>query len=74
MRRLSIHNIAALVASTLGSGAPEGMNIVDRWPVAVAARATPCAWFPALAATTAHPSANREMAMYAPRTLYDPVP
>ncbi len=42
----------ALVAATFGSGAPTGMNTVDCAPSMPAAKATPCAWLPALAATT----------------------
>ena len=40
------------VAATLGRGAPTGMKTVERTPSSEEARATPCAWFPALAATT----------------------
>ena len=40
------------VAATFGSGAPTGMKTVERTPSSEAASATPCAWFPALAATT----------------------
>ncbi len=40
------------VAATLGSGAPAGMTTVALVPSAEAARATPWAWLPALAATT----------------------
>ncbi len=42
----------ALVAATLGSGAASGMKTVAVAPSSWAASATPCAWFPALAATT----------------------
>ncbi len=40
------------VAATFGSGAPTGMKTVERTPSRDAASATPCAWLPALAATT----------------------
>lgn len=40
------------VAATFGSGAPIGMNTVECTPSSEEARATPCAWLPALAATT----------------------
>ena len=40
------------VAFSLGIGAPSGMNTVALIPSICAARATPCAWLPALAATT----------------------
>ncbi len=40
------------VAATFGSGAPTGMNTVERTPRREEASATPCAWLPALAATT----------------------
>lgn len=36
----------------LGEGAPTGMKTVERTPSSEEASATPCAWFPALAATT----------------------
>jgi hypothetical protein len=42
----------ARVAATFGSGAPSGMKTVDVLPSSDAASATPCAWLPALAATT----------------------
>ena len=42
----------ALVACTFGIGAPSGMKTVDAMPSSDAASATPCAWLPALAATT----------------------
>ena len=42
----------ALVACTLGIGAPSGMNTVELRPSSEAASATPWAWLPALAATT----------------------
>jgi hypothetical protein len=41
-----------LVAATFGIGAASGMNTVERVPSSWAASATPCAWLPALAATT----------------------
>ncbi len=50
-----------VVASTLGSGALEGMKMVARCPVSVAASATPWAWLPAEAATTSVPGSRREM-------------
>lgn len=40
------------VALIFGSGAPFGMNTVECTPSSEEASATPCAWFPALAATT----------------------
>jgi hypothetical protein len=40
------------VAATFGSGADSGMNTVASAPSWRAASATPCAWLPALAATT----------------------
>ena len=40
------------VASSLGIGAPVGMKTVLWMPSICAASATPCAWLPALAATT----------------------
>ncbi len=40
------------VARSFGTGTPSGMKIVAGMPSAWAARATPCAWFPAEAATT----------------------
>jgi len=40
------------VASTFGSGARSGMTTVADAPSSPAANATPCAWLPALAATT----------------------
>ena len=40
------------VAFSLGIGAPSGMNTVAWMPSICAASATPCAWLPALAATT----------------------
>ena len=42
----------AWVAATLGSGAASGMKTVEVVPSSDAARATPCAWLPADAATT----------------------
>ena len=54
----------ALVAATLGSGAPTGMNTVASAPSMPAASATPWAWLPALAATTPRArsaSVSREM-------------
>ena len=42
----------ASVAATFGSGAPSGMKTVDLLSSSDAASATPCAWLPALAATT----------------------
>src|SRR3954452_21833552 len=52
------------------------MNTVALAPSRRAARATPCAWLPALAATTPRArsaSVSREMRVYAPRILNDPV-
>jgi hypothetical protein len=49
------------------------MNTVAGWPVREAASATPCAWFPADAATTGTPGGRREMVLYAPRILNEPV-
>src|SRR5262245_40620331 len=64
-----------VVAATLGSGAPTGMNTVDFTPSTRAARATPCAWLPALAATTPMASSDSDSLdnrTYAPRTLNEP--
>ena len=64
------------VASTLGSAARSGMNTVARTPSVCAASATPCAWLPALAATTPRarcPASSRAIRVYAPRILNDPV-
>src|SRR5690606_26460935 len=64
-----------LVAATLGSGAPAGMNTVAAVPHSCAASATPWAWLPALAATTPlarSASDSRLIRTYAPRTLYEP--
>src|SRR5919112_2077313 len=64
------------VAFSLGIGAPSGMNTVALIPSIWAASATPCAWLPALAATTpaAFSSADRrDILRYAPRILNDPV-
>lgn len=52
------------------------MNTVERTPSRDEASATPCAWFPADAATTpAARSSGRspEMRTYAPRSLNEPV-
>ena len=52
------------MAATLGSGADSGMNTVAEQPSSRAASATPCAWLPALAATTPRArsaSVSREM-------------
>src|SRR5258708_10281108 len=52
------------------------MNTVALQPSIWAASATPCAWFPALAATTPRArsaSVSREIRTYAPRILNDPV-
>src|ERR1039457_5214777 len=65
-----------LVASILGSGAPSGMITVALAPSRAAAKATPWAWLPALAATTPRArsaSVSREIRRYAPRALNDPV-
>jgi len=54
----------ARVASTLGSGAPSGMNTVARTPARRADSATPCAWLPAEAHATPRArssSVRREM-------------
>ena len=64
------------MAATLGSGAVSGMKIVAFAPSSRAASATPCAWLPALAATTPRArssSVSREIRVYAPRILNDPV-
>ncbi len=42
----------SLVAATFGSGAANGMKMVECTPSSEDASATPCAWLPALAATT----------------------
>ncbi len=49
------------------------MKMVAARPVSEAARATPWAWLPAEAATTARPGASWAMWLYAPRILNDPV-
>ena len=52
------------------------MNTVAAMPSACAARATPCAWLPALAATTPRArcsASNRAILVYAPRILNEPV-
>src|SRR6478736_9676463 len=57
-------------------GAPFGMKTVDLMPSAVAASATPCAWLPALAATTPRArssSLSVDMRFVAPRSLNAPV-
>src|SRR4051812_23532988 len=57
-------------------GAPSGMKTVALMPSACAARATPWAWFPADAATTPRAfssSERRDIRVYAPRTLKEPV-
>ncbi len=64
------------MAATFGSGARSGMTTVAEAPSSPAANATPCAWFPALAATTPRArsaSDIRAILVYAPRTLNDPV-
>jgi hypothetical protein len=65
-----------LVAAIFGIAADSGMKTVDRMPDSRAARATPCAWFPADAATTPisfwDPD-SRLMALSAPRILNEPV-
>src|SRR5215218_6890625 len=63
------------VASSLGIGALVGMNTVDEMPNSWAARATPCAWLPALAATTPRAfscAESRHIRVYAPRILNEP--
>src|SRR5215207_1314587 len=65
----------ALVAATFGSGAPVGMKTVAEQPSSRAASATPCAWLPALAATTPRARSSlesRAIRTYAPRILNDP--
>ena len=57
-------------------GAPVGMTMVQLNPSAFAARATPCAWFPAEAASTPTrlcSSVSCSMQLNAPRTLNAPV-
>ena len=64
------------MALTLGIGAPSGMNTVALIPSIRAARATPCAWLPADAATTPRArseSESRESRTNAPRILKEPV-
>ena len=64
------------MASTLGIGARSGITTVAEAPSSPAAKATPCAWLPALAATTPRArsaSDSRAILVYAPRTLNDPV-
>ena len=66
----------AWVAAIFGSGAVIGMKTVAEVPSSCAASATPCAWLPALAATTPSarsPADNRAIRLYAPRILNDPV-
>src|SRR4051794_18053538 len=63
------------VAFSLGIGAPSGMNTVALIPSACAARATPCAWLPADAATTPRAFSSgerRDIRVYAPRILKEP--
>jgi hypothetical protein len=65
----------AWVAATFGSGAASGMKTVEVHPSSDAASATPCAWLPALAATTPCArscSDSRAMRTYAPRILNEP--
>lgn len=64
------------VAATFGSGAPTGMKTVARTPSSAEASATPCAWFPALAATTPAARSTGDspaIRTYAPRSLNEPV-
>ena len=64
------------VASSFGSATPTGMKMVARMPSSRAAYATPCAWFPAEAATTPRARSDSLSAAsrwYAPRSLYEPV-
>src|SRR5476651_735364 len=66
----------SLVAESFGSATPTGMKMVERMPSSRAAKATPCAWFPADAATTPRAlssSLRWTRRLYAPRILYDPV-
>jgi hypothetical protein len=51
------------------------MTMVDSAPHCVAAKATPCAWLPALAATNSSTprSTSWTILLYAPRVLNDPV-
>jgi hypothetical protein len=66
----------ARVASTFAIGASCGMKMRARAPTSRAAHATACPWLPALAATTPaarSASLSREMRLYAPRTLNEPV-
>ena len=63
-------------ASTLASGASEGMNTSHATPRARAAAASACPWLPAEAATTpfAQPSSPSAASFAAtPRTLNEPV-
>ena len=64
------------MASIFGSGARSGITTVAEAPSRPLANATPCAWLPALAATTPcarSASDSRAILVYAPRTLNDPV-
>ena len=57
-------------------GAPSGMKTVAAMPCCCAASATPCAWFPADAATTPRArssSESRAIRTEAPRILNEPV-
>lgn len=66
----------ARVADTLGRDAPVGMYTRAGMPNVVADHATPCAWLPALAATTPRARSSSESPVirtYAPRGLNEPV-
>ncbi len=64
------------MACTFGRGAVSGMNTVAGTSIDWAASATPCAWFPAEAATTPTslvPGSSCVTTFMAPRILNDPV-
>ena len=66
----------ARVAANFAIDAPTGMYTVAVQPSIAAASATPCAWLPALAATTPlarSASVSRAILVYAPRILNEPV-
>ena len=63
------------VAASLGTDASTGMYTTASMPSICAASATPCAWLPALAATTPRAfssSGIRDRRVYAPRILNEP--
>ena len=65
-----------VAAEIFASGANDGITTVTLRPAVVPASAIPCAWFPALAATSpapAAPGASDATKFVAPRILNDPV-